>query len=105
MKGNRSGSLGPLPNLLKRLTIMKIKEQIREGIVELAPGEPTGAEFYLSHKTVLKESAESTKLRIVYDASARPDETSPSLNECLERNYRFYDLLKQCLGWCSLLSF
>ena len=63
---------------------MKIKEQIRESIVELAPEEPTGEEFYLPHKPVLKESAESTKLRIVYDASARPDGTSPSLNEYLE---------------------
>lgn len=32
----------------------------------------------------MREAAESTKLRIVYDASARESEKSPSLNECLE---------------------
>ena len=31
----------------------------------------------------MRESAESTKLRIVYDAWARTNENSPSLNECL----------------------
>jgi hypothetical protein len=31
----------------------------------------------------VKESAESTKLKIVYDASARASENSPFLNECL----------------------
>ena len=61
VKDNRSGSLGRLSNLLKRLKRkpelfeeydMKIKEQIREGIVELAPEEPTGV--------VLKEIAETS---------------------------------------------
>ena len=31
----------------------------------------------------MRDSAESTKLRIVYDASARASENSPSLEECL----------------------
>ena len=43
-----------------------------------------GEEFYISHKAVVREAAESTKLRIVYDASARETEKSPFLNECLE---------------------
>ena len=34
------------------------------------------------HKAVVKERAESTKTRIVYDASARASPDSPSLNEC-----------------------
>ena len=32
---------------------------------------------------MVREQAESTKVRIVYDASAKADETSPSLNDCL----------------------
>ena len=32
----------------------------------------------------MRESAESTKMRIVYDASARANEESPPLNDCLE---------------------
>ena len=45
---------------------------------------PVGKEFYIPHKAVVREAAESTKLRIVYDASARESEKSPSLHECLE---------------------
>ena len=40
--------------------------------------------FYLSHKPVIREKAESTKLPIVYDALSRPSENRPSLNDCLE---------------------
>ena len=46
--------------------------------------EPKGREFYMPHKPVLRESAESTKLRIVYDASARTYESAHALNVCLE---------------------
>ena len=45
---------------------------------------PLGEEFYIPHKAVVREAAESTKLRNVYDASARESEKSPSLNECLD---------------------
>ena len=41
-------------------------------------------EFYLPHRSVIRESAETTKIRIVYDASAKPNKDSVSLNECLE---------------------
>ena len=40
-------------------------------------------EFYIPHKPVVRESAETTKLRVVYDASARAHSGAPSLNECL----------------------
>ena len=40
-------------------------------------------EFYIPHKAVVKKEAESTKLRIVYDGSAREDNTKSSLNNCL----------------------
>ena len=60
-----------------------IREQLREGIVERAPQEVTGKECYLPHRAVIRENAESTKIRVVYDASTRPSETSPSLNDCL----------------------
>ncbi len=59
------------------------KDQLEQGIVKRADENPTGREFYIPHKPVVRESAESTKLRVVYDASARDRESSPSLNECL----------------------
>ncbi len=51
--------------------------------MEPARNEAIGKEFYLPHKEVVWESAQSTKLRVVYDASAKPSPESPSLNDCL----------------------
>ena len=91
LSNNKSGSLKRLESLtrkLERLDLMEkydkvIKDQLEQGIVERADENPTGREFYIPHKPVVRESAESTKLRVVYDASARDREGSPSLNECL----------------------
>ena len=92
LPNNKSGSLKRLDNLVRKLEKQNIiekydeiiKEQIKEGIVEKVDTEAQDREFYLPHKAVIRESAETTKLRIVYDASARENQNSPSLNECLE---------------------
>ena len=39
---------------------------------------------YKYHRPVIRESAETIKIRIVYDASAKACQTSTNLNECLE---------------------
>ena len=59
-----------------------IQDQIEAGIVKRVSG-PGSREFYIPHKPVVRESAETTKLRVVYDASARAHSGAPSLNECL----------------------
>ena len=64
-----------------------------KGIVEKVTSDPVGREFYIPHKPVIRESAESTKLRIVFDASARSNEKSPSLNDCLETGPALQNLL------------
>ena len=51
--------------------------------MEPAGEHPVGREFYIPHKPVIRETAESTKLRVVYDASARAHDKAPSLNDCL----------------------
>ena len=64
-----------------------IKTQLQEGIVEeVIPSMITDEkkQFFISHEMVVKEEAETTKNRIVYDTSARAGENSASLNECLE---------------------
>ena len=38
----------------------------------------------MSHKAVVTEAAETRKVRIVYDASAKSSSKNVSLNECLE---------------------
>ena len=60
-----------------------IKDQIEEGIVERTTEPVKSREFYIPHKVVVREAAESTKLCVVYDASARANKGAPSLNECL----------------------
>jgi hypothetical protein len=61
-----------------------IREQLDEGIVERAPDEAVGREFYMPHRAVIREGAESTKMRVVYDCSAREGDGSPSLNDCVD---------------------
>ena len=93
LANNKEGSMKRLETLVKKLDkqpdmLMKydaiIKDQLSQGIVERVQGEPKGKEFYIPHKAVIRETAESTKTRTVYDASAHPNDKSPSLNECLE---------------------
>ena len=82
--------LGSTLKKLERTNLMKqyhdvMNQQISDGILEPAPKHPTGNIIhYIPHKAVIREQAESTKLRIVYDASARASTESPSLNDCLE---------------------
>ena len=68
-----------------------------KGIVEKAPIETSGQQFYLPHKPVVREAASTTKLRVVYDASTRASHDRPSLNECLNPGHpllnRLWDVL------------
>ena len=92
LPNNKMGSLKRLNNLVRKLEKQNmlerydsiIQDQLLQGIVELAGDEVEGREFYIPHKAVVREAAETTKVRIVYDASARASEKIPSLNECLE---------------------
>ena len=62
-----------------------MQEQISDGILEEVPQQQTGEIIhYIPHQAVIRKGAESTKMRIVYDCSARKDAESPSLNDCLE---------------------
>ena len=91
LQPNKSGSMRRLESLVKRLEKAGklddydaiIKEQLQEGIEE-APLAATGQEFYIPHKAVVRESAETTKMRIVHDASVKAHDSAPSLNDCLE---------------------
>jgi len=61
-----------------------IQQQLEEGVVEEAE-EPTQVkEFSIPHKAVIRESSETTKMRIVCDTSARAYDAAPSLTEHLE---------------------
>ena len=82
LANNEAGSLRRLESLVKRLQKQPnllerydsvIQDQLTQGIVERVQDKPVAKEFYIPHKAVVRDAAESTKLRIVYDASARPN--------------------------------
>ena len=75
-----------------------ICEQLKKGIIEQA-SEPqfTGVDIeenplrannvcihYMPHHAVIHRERTTTKIRIVYDGSAKPNGLEPSLNECLQ---------------------
>ena len=93
LDNNKAGSLFRLKSLLGKLKEDPekfeqydniIKEQLAEGVIERVTSQPNGKKYYIPHKLVIRENAESTKMRIVYDASAKSNCSSPLLSECLE---------------------
>ena len=61
-----------------------INDYIKEGILEEVPLDETYSNVhYLPHRPVVKEERETTKTRIVFDASAKC-KNNPSLNDLLE---------------------
>ena len=71
------------PDILRQYDAV-IREQIDKGIVEIV-AEPdigkVGKVHYIPHHPVIRLDKATTKLRVVYDASARSN--GLSLNECL----------------------
>ena len=80
---NEKGSLRRLTALQNRLLKKGLFEQYDaiiedqkvQGIVEEAPAKPENRESYILHQEVVREAATSTKLRVVYDASAKQPQT------------------------------
>ena len=73
---------------------MKLKEEYEKivatqnesGIIEKVPDRPTGDRvFYMPHKPVIREDAATTKVRMVFDASAKPHYLANSINDCMYR--------------------
>ena len=104
---NYSLSQRRLRNLLNRLrqnpALLRdynriIQEQIERGIVEDASvvDANVGHLHYLPHHAIVRTDHDTTKLRVVYDASAKTD-GKPSLNDCLlvgpKFNQKIFDLL------------
>ena len=69
--GTLKKKLSKNPQLLKAYDDV-FKEQLKSGIIEevSGPGE-AGNVMYLPHRAVLREDKQSTKLRVVFDASAK----------------------------------
>ena len=76
-----------------------IKEQLRAGVIDLAPKdeEKKSGTHFMPHHGVVRKDRKTTKLRIVFDGSAKGNEGGLSLNEHLENGPNFipplYDVL------------
>lgn len=67
-----------------------IQDQVRSGIVQVIGNlEHVDGErvHYLPHHAIIRHDKETTKMRIIYDASANSD--GPSLNDCLHVGPKF----------------
>lgn len=87
-------SLARLNSLVRRLrkepSIMKeydqiFQDQLHHGIIERVDEteeQLPGQTHYLPHQAVIRSDALTTKLRVVFDASAKVKPSCPSLNDC-----------------------
>lgn len=73
------------PELLQKYDTV-LKDQLENGVIEKVNVTKTGTMIhYLPHHAVVNPTKTTTKLRIVYDASAKTKMNNKSLNECLYR--------------------
>ena len=75
-----------------------IKDQLRQGVVEVVsePAKWKGERLhYLPHHGVSRQGKQTTKLRVVYDGSAKTN--GPSLNKCLHTGPNFGQHILQIL--------
>ena len=71
-----------------------VEDQLRDGIIERVPEQPSGERiFYMPHKPVVRENATTTKVRMVFDASARPHQLANSVNDCMHTGLPLLPLL------------
>ena len=92
---NRTLALGRLKSLVSTMKnnpelIQKyddiITDQLNKGIIEKVGSEPNGLiKHYIPHHAVVNPAKATTKVRVVYDASAKCKPENKSLNECLYR--------------------
>ena len=93
LPSNYEISLMRLQNQIKKLrkdpdTMEKydqiIREQEQMGIIEKVPAiDNVSKMHYLAHQAVIRDEAETTKVRIVFDASCKTRKSGMSLNDCL----------------------
>ena len=81
-----------------------IKTELEKGIVEVFVQDPAGADIcgvhYLPHHAVVRRDKETTKISVIYDASAKT--SGLSLNECLNPGPKFDQRIVDLLSWFRL---
>ena len=74
------------PKLLEMYTAV-IQEQLERGMIEKVHSnlKQGGVTHYIPHHAIVTPTKSTTKVRVVYDASAKTRQTNKSLNDCLLR--------------------
>ncbi|XP_053380514.1 uncharacterized protein LOC128548907 [Mercenaria mercenaria] len=73
------------PEILEKYNTV-IQEQLSKGVIEKVDNNTkNGVIHYIPHHAVITPQKTTTKLRVVYDASAKVRKENKSLNECLYR--------------------
>jgi len=95
LPSNKELAIGRLKSCMNRIKkkpelLMKydkvIQDQLEKGVIEKVDAtQRDGMLHYLPHHAVVKPDRATTKLRVVYDASAKTCRENQSLNECLYR--------------------
>ena len=67
-------------SIIRRQLETRIVEKLDEGL------DCHSREFYIAHLALVRATAQTTKVRIVYNASANVNLDCASLNDCLETN-------------------
>ena len=84
------------PRILEEYSAI-IQDQLDKGVIEIVKeiNSHSGRVHYLAHHAVVRQDKETTKVRIVYDASARSQ--GPSLNDCLHTGPKFNQKILEIL--------
>ena len=74
------------PELIQKYIVI-LRQQLEKGMIERVDNSTltNTRKYYLPHHSVLTPSKATTKVRIVYDGSAKIQSASSSLNDCLHR--------------------
>ena len=84
------------PALIKEYNAI-IQEQLHRGIIQpVTDYETSNRVHYIPHHAVIRKDKSTTKVRIVYDASAKGT-NGISLNDCLERGPKFDQCIMEIL--------
>jgi len=74
-----------------------IKEQLKAGIIEEVPENTIGKQHYIPHHAVIRREAETTKVRVVFDASSKERKRVNSLNDRLNKGPSLLPMLYDVL--------
>ena len=77
------GRLRNEPEILREYDKV-IREQLKAGVIErVYQSDEGGKVHYLPHQAVIRKEAETTKLRVMFDALSKEGKRGTSLNDCL----------------------